>query len=313
MFLTLTANPALDRVFFIDQFIPATTMHPQKVIDSVGGKGFDTSVALRALGQQTLGLGFIAGPTGKKLVSLLEEDGIEHDLVWVEGDTRMANVICETGFHRHSHLMTEGFSVSPSHYESFLKIYERRLPEAEWVIAAGSLPDGLPKDFYSTITEMAHRANKPILIDCAGKPAMEAISAHPSILKMNQKEFAQTFGLENRQLEQSITNAVKVRRKYSLDLLVVTCGEDGIIAITPDEGFLASSPVQEVVNAAGAGDAASACLAWRLSLQDTWPEALRWAAATSAAAVLTERTGDCNQMDIDQIRPSVNIRQIPIG
>ena len=313
MFLTLTANSALDRVFFIDQFIPGTTMHPKKVVDSVGGKGFDTSVALRALGQQTLGLGFVAGLTGKRLVGLLQDYDIGHDLVWAEGDTRVANVICEASFHRHSHLMEGGYSVSPSNYEEFLKIYKRRLSEAEWVIAAGSLPEGVPTDFYRTITELASLANIPTLIDCTDEPAVEAISAHPVVLKMNQSEFARTFGMEANQLKQSITNAIKVHRKYHLDALVVTCGADGIIAITPEEGFHASSPAQEVVNAAGAGDAASACLAWRLSLQDTWPEALRWATATSAAVVLTEGTADCNQMDIDRILPTVNIRQISIS
>ncbi|MBZ0307172.1 MAG: 1-phosphofructokinase, partial [Anaerolineae bacterium] len=81
MFLTITANTALDRVIFIDEFTPETVMRTNRWITSVGGKGFDASVVYRAVGAETLAIGFMAGETGKQLARLLDSYGIQHDLV----------------------------------------------------------------------------------------------------------------------------------------------------------------------------------------------------------------------------------------
>ncbi|MGB9800342.1 MAG: hypothetical protein ACPLUL_09645 [Thermanaerothrix sp.] len=108
MYLTVTPNSALDRVYFIDAFIPGTRMVATKSVESVGGKGLDASVALRGLNLETLALGFVAGNNGHALVNLLDNYGIHHDLIWVEGETRLAMVIVEQSHHRHSHIMSGG-------------------------------------------------------------------------------------------------------------------------------------------------------------------------------------------------------------
>ena len=312
MFLTVTANSALDRIFFIDEFIPGGTMRTRKVVDGVGGKGFDASVTLRALGQETLSLGFVAGTNGRDLVRLLDQYGIQHELVWVDGNSRMAHVICESSQGRHSHLTAGGYSVRPEQVQHFYTIFEKKLAEAQWMVGAGSLPQGIPDNFYRTLVETADRYHKPSLIDSSGLPGREAAAARPTVLKMNRAEFAETFEVEVEPLETLIQSAVGVRRRYRLNALVVTCGEKGLVAITPEHVFTVTGPVQKVVNSAGAGDAASAALAWRLSLDDPWPSALRWAAATSAASVLTETTADCHPGDIHRLLPEVEVRRLGI-
>jgi 6-phosphofructokinase 2 len=103
---------------------------------------------------------------------------------------------------------------------------------------------------------------------------------------------------------------VEVRREYRLPALVVTCGKQGILALTPEGDFLAAASEQAVVNAAGAGDAVSAGLAWRLSLGDGWEETLRWAAAAGAATVLTAGTADCELAQVERIYPQVKISRL---
>jgi 1-phosphofructokinase family hexose kinase len=310
VYLTVTPNSALDRIFFIDRFVPGTHMRPHKMIESVGGKGFDASVVLRALGQETVGAGFVAGETGNQLVRLLEKYGIQHDLIWVSGETRISYVIAESEPSRHSHLTTESYRVSPEAYREFLDRYRERLPRAHWVIGGGSLPDGLPLDFYGTITTIAQACSVPVLIDCCGESARRALPTSPTILKINESEFMETFGVDSDSIGQLKENAVHVRESWGMQALVITCGERGIVGVTPDGAFLAIGPKQVEVNAAGAGDAISASLPWRLSLGDRWPEALRWTAAVGAAAVLTEGTADCNYADVERIYPEITVRDI---
>ncbi len=311
MILTVTANSALDEVIFIDEFRPTGVMRTQRVVDSVGGKGLDVSVALGSLGvSDSLAVGIVAGETGERLVRLLEHYGVRHDLLRVAGETRSAHVIVETSLHRHSHIITGGYRLSPADAEAFQDLCRRHLPGASWVVCAGSLPEGMPAGFYEQVTAMAREAGALTLVDCTGEPLRRAAAARPAILKMNQHELAQTFGLAVDALPALLAGVGDLRRRLQLANVVITGGEEGMLAVTEGGCYLARAPRQEAINAAGAGDGASAALVWRLSQGETWPQALHWAAATSAAVVLTEATAHCRMEDVLRIYPQVSVRRI---
>lgn len=308
MFLTVTANSALDRVMFIDRFFPGTVMRPDPVVDAVGGKGFDASVVLRAFDLDTLAVGIVAGDTGEALVHLLEKYGVRHDLLWVPGQTRVAHVLVETAFNRHSHIIAGGYQVTSAVRAALQDRCRAALPAARCLITGGSLPPGLPDDFYALLVAEAHQSGVPALVDCPGPPILLALPARPAVVKMNDAEFARTFGLETGSLELLKHQVGGVGRQYGIDHLVVTCGQRGILALTPAGIYLAACPAQQAVNAAGAGDAVSAVLSWRLSLGEPWPEALRWSAAAGAAVVLTPATAECRREDVDRLLPLAAVR-----
>ena len=310
MFLTVTLNSALDRVIYIEAFQPEAYMRSTRMVTSVGGKGLDASVALRTLGAETVGLSFVAGATGQELARVLESYGITPDLIWVEGETRIAHVIVETDYHRHSHVLTGQLDVSPDAWQRLLDRYQSNLPEADWVIAGGSLPASVPVSAYKTLSEMALSRDKPILIDSRGQPILEAIKARPTVLKMNRAEYIETFGVAAETVTELKPHVERLAKSQGLTNIVITSGGGGILAHTLEGTFLATAPRQRQVNAAGAGDAVSAALSWRLSQGDSWPDALRWAAATGAAVVLTEGTADCHMADIQRILPETDVRTL---
>ena len=279
MILTVTANSALDRVIFIDRWEPGTVMRTQRMVDCVGGKGFDTSVVLRAFDVETVSLGIMAGATGKLLECHLLNYGIRPDLVWVEGETRIAHVISETEQHRHSHLMVGGYSVSPEATAELFSHYRTDLQSARYVVIGGSIPAGLPVDLYGEFVRQAHQSRVPVIVDCPGNPMLAAIQSSPDIVKMNGDEFGQTFQCHAETIDQLVCQALDVKRERDISSLVLTLGKKGILAFVEQGVILAKAPLQAAVNAAGAGDAVSAMLAWRLSEGDDWQQALRWAAA----------------------------------
>jgi 1-phosphofructokinase family hexose kinase len=321
MILTVTANSALDKVIYIEEFIPTTDMRSRQMVESVGGKGFDTSVVLASLGVPNLALGIVAGSSGKRLEQLLKGYGIQTDLVWVEGETRVANVIVETLHNRQSHVTTPGYIVSEAAAAEFTRRYCEHLGEhlggqlrqTDWVIASGSIPEGLPADYYRTLAQLARQAGVNFLVDCSGEPLRLAMQGQPSVLKMNRQEFAEAFGIRAKSVKELAKLASAFRIEQGLPALVITCGMDGILAITGEGEFLAASPAQVEVNSAGAGDAVSAAIPWRLSLGESWSEALRWGAAVSAAVVLTPGTADCNPDDVTRILPESQVRAIDEG
>jgi 1-phosphofructokinase family hexose kinase len=310
MILTVTPNPALDRILVIDEIRPGETMRTDQVSHSVGGKGFVASVVLRAFGVDTLALGILAGATGRQLADLLDSYGVRLDLIWVAGETRLAHVIVEQRHHRHSHLIAGSLPTTAEALADLLQRYQAHLPQAAWVIGAGTLAPGAPVDLYRRLTELASKAGIPILLDILGPPFLAALPARPTVLKMNRAEFAETFYIPINSLADLQAQAQAVRQRENIPALVITCGEDGLLALTPEGGYWAVSPPQTVISAAGAGDTVSAVLAWRFSQGDGWLEALRWAAAASAASVLTEGTAEVSQTEVERILPQVRVEAL---
>jgi fructose-1-phosphate kinase PfkB-like protein len=164
--------------------------------------------------------------------------------------------------------------------------------------------------FYGEITDIANQAGVPTLIDSSKDYILQALPYKPSIVKMNWEEFQWTFQREANNIPELIQKAQQVYEDKRLNALVLTLGINGILAFSKEGIYLVTPPIQQAVNAAGAGDAVSSALTWRLSLGDKWEQALRWGAATSAAVVLTEGTADCHMEDILRIMPEVVVNRI---
>jgi len=310
MILTITAHAALDRVIFIPEFCPTMRMPADHSVDYVGGKGFVVSVALSCLGVRNLAMGILAGENGRRLEFLLRGYGIPYNLTWVEGETRISHVIVETKYHRHSHIMTPSYHVSPEDLQVFLSRYRSQVWEADWVIAGGSLADGIPDSFYAQVTEIAHQAGAQILVDSWDEPFLQSLSARPDILKQNLHEFCSTFELDETSLADPtalLTAVREIRERNSMSAIVITLGPNGVLLVTKEAAWSACCPAQSATSAAGAGDSVSAALVWRLGLGDDWAEALRWCAATGTAGVLTEGTGEVRMDDVLQFLPQADV------
>jgi len=301
MILTITPDPVLDNILLVDTWTQGTTMKAVEQRWSVGGKGLDSSVALHHLNTRTKAITFLAGRTGKDLEQLIKTQYGFHLLpLWIPGETRTAHIISELQDGVHSHIFSGGILPSPQDELSLLEELDRHLSQALFIITGGILPQSGSVDLHARIIERAQAAGIPSLIDAHSQWMLSALPATPYIVKLNIHEFCITFKQKYTSIADLIPAGSAVRAKHHIQNLVITCGPDGILAFTEQGKFHAQ-------NAAGAGDAASAALAWRLSEIPDWPDALRWAAAVSAAVVLTPGTADCRQADIDRLLPQIKI------
>jgi len=310
MILSINVNAALDRIFFIDRFIPGAHMRTHSALSSVGGKGLTTSVVLQTLGAPVCAVSFIAGKNGETLAGLLDQRHIRHELIWVPGETRVSNVIVETDLNRHSHVTASGYSVTPDDCATFLAKIDALAESATWAVIAGSLPQGAPITFYRELIELLHQHRVRVLIDTAGPVVLETLPAAPDIVKMNQEEFQATFNVQASTLDEWLAVACQYKDRYAIPALVITCGKDGILMFTSDGIYQAGCAEIREVNAAGAGDAVSAALVYRFSQGESWIQALPWAVATSAAVVLTEGTAECNMDDVLHIYPQAWVKTL---
>jgi 1-phosphofructokinase family hexose kinase len=310
MFLTVTPDPVMDNIFFIEEWLPNSVMQTTKVVFSIGGKGLDASVALSHLNQQSTALCFLAGETGKKLSNLLQNYAIKLAPIWAEGETRKAIIISESVNQRHSHIFHGGITIQPHHLKNFLSQFHEELRNSNWVLTGGIFPNSLPNDLFRRLIHSSQQAGVNFLIDSHSKYVMPALSEEFEILKMNRREFEWTFDLIADSMDILIQHAKQIMHQYLFHNLVITCGSDGILAITPQAIIQSIPPKLDVINAAGAGDAASAALVWRLNHGDNWQDAIRWATAVSAAVVLTEGTAEFNYSSALNLIPDVIVQTI---
>lgn len=310
MILTACPNTALDIILFVDEWTPGIPVRTNRVVHCVGGKGLDSSVVLSQLGVHTTAIACFAGFMGKQLLDIVNEYGIKIEPVWVDGESRVSYVVAEAKNKRHTHIIAGEMEITREHRDIFIDKFIQHLYQADMVIMAGSLPTSMDVDFYALLVSAANQAGVPCLIDSQKASMRTAINEKPFIVKMNWEEFEWTFGCKANNLDELIHKASEVKKIHAIRNMVLTLSKEGILALTEDGEFLAKAPLQEPVNAAGAGDAVSAALGWRLSLKEDWDVALRWAAAISAAAVLTERTGDVHIEDVQHIFPLVTIDKL---
>ncbi len=307
MILTVTPNSAVDHVIFVDELHLGGTTIALDIMKCIGGKGFVTSSVLNALSVENIALGFVAGPTGLSLANMLDSSKVTNRLVWVGGETRIIYVIVENQTRKITHLNTQELSINHEHCTLLLEQLVSNSSNVKWVIGAGSLPPGLPPNFYSRIVETAQQINSFTLLDISGATAKLVLQNPPNILKMNYAEFITTFQIKPTKLSDLYAAIQNLRETAHLNALVVTCNKKGIVACSDEGTYHAIGPEITPVNSAGAGDATSAAICWRLEKGETWHQALRWGCAAGTATAMTRGTGECYLDDVLRILPKVEV------
>jgi len=197
--------------------------------------------------------------------------------------------------------------VTTDQLQQFREKYRECLKRASWVIISGSIPEGVTGSIYSELVQVATSVSIPCLVDATGEVLQEALHSRPEIIKLNTEELKTTFDISTKKFCELVRDCLEIYRQHEMNNLVITCGNEGVLAYTKEGIFHAQAPEQSVINPAGAGDSVSAALAWRFSLGECWMEALRWSAAVSAAVVRTPGTGDCHLEDVKEILPQVTV------
>ncbi|HKJ26615.1 MAG TPA: hypothetical protein VJ965_03170, partial [Anaerolineales bacterium] len=138
MILTVTPDPVLDHILLIEEFTPGIPMSASAHRLSVGGKGLDSSVALKHLAIQTQAFCFLAGRTGKELLALISDRyGFPVTAKWVRGSTRSAYIVSEIKHKTHSHIFTGGIKLNAEDEAGLLAEFLEYLPQASYIILGG--------------------------------------------------------------------------------------------------------------------------------------------------------------------------------
>lgn len=255
MILTVTLNPAIDKTYVVKNFEPYALNRASRVIINAGSKGINVSRVVVQLGQKTCALGFAGGVNGQLLLSELSAEGVEEDLVRVDGNTRLNIKIMDNVTKKVTEINEIGEGVSNAELNLFMSSFERHMQNCNIIVISGSILPNMANHIYYDLIKIAEKHQKPVFLDCGGALLKESVKASPYLIKPNLKEFAMMFGKETLTQDEVIKNAKEIIHKYGVKHVVVTLGRDGAIGITDDKCYKITPPNVEVVSTVGAGDA----------------------------------------------------------
>ncbi len=301
--VTLTLNPALDDRCTVDRIVPSEKLRCRDVRTDPGGGGVNVARVLKRLEHPCRALWSRAGATGAQYGSLLDAEALDHVPIPCDrGDTRRSTHVWEAETELQYRFVMPGPELRQAEAERWLEA--ARALDAEVVVLSGSLPPGLPDDFYGQIARTVGGAAK-VVVDTSGPALRGALGESVDLVKPNREELAALTGmtLDDREaVERAARHLIEEGRAAQV---VVSMGSEGALAVTGDGAELVRAPQVEVKSQIGAGDSMVAGLVHRIALGDDLFEAARWGVAAGSAALLTEGTMLAWPDDIRAMREAI--------
>lgn len=305
MIYTLTLNPALDRELTVDEFAFDTVLRASKSALDWGGKGFNVSRAVAALGGQSAALGFVGGRTGDRLAEGLHALGIETDFVQIAGETRTNTSIVTASHTRYLKVNEAGPSISRAEQGRLLDQCRSLARPGDWWVLAGSLPPGVPASFYAQLVEAVQQAGANVILDTSGEPLRLACQQRPFIAKPNHVEAGELIGVPD--VLGDVEAALHAVHEAGVQNVVLSLGKEGALLSDGAGIWLAHAPEIEERNPTGAGDALVAGLVWALNDGCSLPESLTWGIASGTAAASLDGTAVGSRELVQDFRGRVTI------
>ena len=211
MITTVTLNASIDKAYYMESSIEnGTVMRVKAVHNSAGGKGLNVARAVRLCGEEVLATGLVGGYNGKYLEALLDKDGVSHDFVHIQGETRSCINILDEAYGSTEYL-EPGCLVTGWEIQQFLKQFPEIIKESSVVTMSGSVPAGVGKEIYKELTDMVKTAGKQVILDTSGELLKQGIESCPTVVKPNQEELEMLFHTKIRGREDVIERAKEIR------------------------------------------------------------------------------------------------------
>lgn len=251
MIYTVTFNPSLDYIVSVPDFTLGRTNRTESELMLPGGKGINVSTVLMNLGIESIALGFVAGFTGLQIIRELESRGISADFIPIEEGMSRINVKLKSidG----TEINGLGPAISPERVDQLMDRLDM-LGEGDTLFLAGSIPSSMPDDIYRTIMKRLEGRGITIVVDATKDLLVNVLSYHPFLIKPNNHELGEIFGVELKTREEVVAYAVKLQEMGARNVLVSMAGEGAVLV--SEEGTVYSKPAPKgrLINAVGAGD-----------------------------------------------------------
>ena len=303
--VTITLNPAIDKSSSVAHVVPERKLYCKPPRFEPGGGGVNVSRAIQKLGGKSLLLYPAGGLTGKRLQELLDEEGLDHRPFPIVGMIRESLVILEESTGRQYRFGMPGPKLKKNEWEPFLQKLAVIDPPPDYMVASGSLPPGAPPDFYAQVARIGKKKGTKTIVDVSGIALKAALEEGVFLIKPNVREFRELVGEDIKEESQIKAEAQKMVKNGRCEVLVISLGAAGALAVSEDFVEHILPPTVPIVSKVGAGDSMVAGIALSLARGNPLRESLLFGVAAGSAAVMTPGTELCRREDAERLYESM--------
>ncbi|MCL5037194.1 MAG: 1-phosphofructokinase family hexose kinase [Chloroflexi bacterium] len=293
MIVTLTMNPAIDTSSGVDHVIADRKLRCSAPGYDPGGGGLNVSRAIMELGGDSLAIYPSGGWLGKMLEGLIDKEGLNHRSIPIEKSTRENLNFFEKISGRQFRFGMPGPELKEEEWKRCLDALRAVEPKPDYIVASGSLPPGVPVNFYALAADIARELGSKLIVDTSGDELRIAANAGVYLLKPNIAEFQTLVGEEIKNEKRQMELARKIIASGKTEVLVISMGVAGALLVTKDIYEHIRAPIVPIESRVGAGDSMVAGIVFGLESGKPLRDAVRFGVATGAAAVMSPGTGLC--------------------
>jgi 6-phosphofructokinase 2 len=308
--LTLTPNPALDVFTSTARVQPTHKLRCGPPLMHPGGGGINVARVLARLGSDVLAVYPAGGVSGQQLHALLQAEGVRDEVLPIAGETRESFSAHEEASGLDYRFVLPGPTLSDREWQGCIERACSLRPAAGLLVASGSLPPGVPEDFYARLAARLAAGGVKLVLDTSGSPLALALQAGVHLVKPSLRELQELTGAALDSLQQRLAACRSLVQDGRTAIVALSLGAEGALLVSSDGAWHAPALPVRVMSTIGAGDSFVGGLVFALAMGQDLPKALRQAMATSAAALLSGGTALCQPADVARLLPQVQVRAL---
>ena len=307
--LCLTMNPSVDVSTHTGRVVPADKLRCGPARRDAGGGGLNVARVVQRLGGHSSALFPAGGPAGDWLVNHLQAAGLPVRRIPLSGDTRENFTVQALDTGAEFRFVLPGPTLSDSEWTACLAAIEALPLLPAVVVASGSLPPGVPSDFYARLALIVRARGSRLVLDSSGPALAAGVDAGVYLVKPNLRELRDLTQQPLDTPTQWRAAAQALVDEGRAEVVALTLGEQGALLVTKDGAWSADPLPITVASSVGAGDSFVGAFVWALQHGESMPDAFTWAVAAGSAALITPGTGLCLLEDVQRLRPQVRLQR----
>lgn len=305
MIVTVTLNPAVDKVMVINDFKAGSVNRASEILVEAGGKGINVSKAISSIGGKSRAIGILAGPSGSFIEKSLESMNIASEFVYVEGETRTNVKISDPIGKTVTDINEPGPVVSHDAIDELSELLFNSLSKDDVLVLTGSTPRGVEPDIYKQWIEKAKASGICCVLDADGELLKSGVEAGPYLVKPNIHELERLYGIQTNSVDEVVDLAKRLLAK-GIEMVAVSRGEKGAVFVTNSWVAIVEGIKTTVKSTVGAGDAMVAALSYGIHEKLEPEEIIKLAVACGTAAVMNYGNQPSKE-DIDRLIKQINV------
>ncbi len=298
--VTLTLNPAIDKSTTVNAIVPDKKLRCATPKFEPGGGGVNVSRAIKKLEGTSTAMYLAGGYTGQFFKDLLDEEDIYSHIIPIAGHTRENMIVVDESANLQYRFGMPGPKVEEQEWRQCLKILEES-KGVEYIVASGSLPEGVPTDFFAQLAVIAKHVNAKLILDTSGEPLKQAVDDGVFLIKPNLGELSMLYGAEELTQQDAVAAAQEIINRGGCEVMVISMGPSGAILVTSDDVIHSPSPTVKKKSTVGAGDSMVAGIVCALTKNMSWKEVLQYGIATGTATTMNPGTALCKLPDVERL------------